>query len=81
MEFREPDVIVHCRLVDFHYPEGAPEKGFLDKERAVFGLGFRQQSFKTAVFLGVQTETVLVIRRITLGFSSRSFSCVLSHFL
>ena len=79
VEFCQPDVIVHRRLVYFHDLYLSREDGFLDEQREVAGSRIRQQLFKSCVLLGVQAETVLAVRQITLGLSARPCPCCFLH--
>ena len=63
VEFRQADVVVHRRLVDFHYLDLSAEDCLLDEKCPVPGLCIGDQLFKTRVLLGVQTETILVVRQ------------------
>ena len=79
MEFCQPDVIVHRRLVYFHDLYLSREDGFLDEQREVADSRIRQQFLEFCILLGVQAETVLVVRRIIFRLSARPCPCCFLH--
>ena len=73
VEFGQFDVVVHCRLVDFHNFDATSKNGFLDESRFFFHAGFRECRFKAYVFFICQLDAVTMYGRICFGLSSHFF--------